>query len=388
MPRRGYQMARGGAGRTPARPDGKRGDQLCQPVEAHSRSRIGGLRMRKRLLGRTGVLVSEFALGTMTFGQEADEPAANALLDHYVQRGGNLIDTADVYPPVGPRGTSEEIIGRWLGRRRAIRNSIILATKCRGRMDESGNSEGLSRRWIIQACESSLRRLGTDHIDLYQAHQWDPATPIDETLAAFEMLVRSGKVRYIGVSNFTGWQLERTVMTARHLGISAPVSLQPQYNMLAREIEWELVPVCIEEGLGILPWGPLGQGWLSGKYTRETAPTGATRLGEDPNRGIEAYDRRNIERTWRIVDALHAVASELGVPPARVALRWLADRPGVTAPLLGARAVEQLRDNLLAADISLDDGQRVRLDAVSEPNTPDYPYRLLAENAAARRSLL
>ncbi len=344
--------------------------------------------MRKRLLGRTGVLVSEFALGTMTFGQEADEPAANALLDHYVQSGGNLIDTADVYPPVGPRGTSEEIIGRWLGRRRAIRNSIILATKCRGRMDESGNSEGLSRRWIIQACESSLRRLGTDHIDLYQAHQWDPATPIDETLAAFEMLVRSGKVRYIGVSNFTGWQLERTVMMARHLGISAPVSLQPQYNMLAREIEWELVPVCIEEGLGILPWGPLGQGWLSGKYARETAPAGATRLGEDPNRGIEAYDRRNIERTWRIVDALHAVASELGVPPARVALRWLADRPGVTAPLLGARAVEQLRDNLLAADISLDDGQRVRLDAVSEPNTPDYPYRLLAENAAARRSLL
>ncbi len=310
--------------------------------------------MRKRLLGRTGVLVSEFALGTMTFGQEADEPAANALLDHYVHSGGNLIDTADVYPP----------------------------------MDESGNSEGLSRRWIIQACESSLRRLGTDHIDLYQAHQWDPATPIDETLAAFEMLVRSGKVRYIGVSNFTGWQLERTVMTARQLGTSAPVSLQPQYNMLAREIEWELVPVCIEEGLGILPWGPLGQGWLSGKYTRETAPAGATRLGEDPNRGIEAYDRRNIERTWRIVDALHAVASELGVPPARVALRWLADRPGVTAPLLGARAVEQLRDNLLAADISLDDGQRVRLDAVSEPNTPDYPYRLLAENAAARRSLL
>src|SRR6266478_5857654 len=311
--------------------------------------------MRKRLLGRTGVLVSEFALGTMTFGQEADEPAANAIMDHYVESGGNLIDTADVYPPVGPRGNSEEIIGRWLKRQPAMRDSIILATKCRGRMDDSGNSEGLSRRWIIRACEGSLRRLGTDHIDLYQAHQWDPATPIEETLAAFEMLVRSGKVRYIGVSNFTGW---------------------------------ELVPVCIEEGLGILPWGPLGQGWLSGKYTRETAPAGATRLGEDPNRGLEAYDRRNIERTWRIVDALHGVASELGVPPARVALRWLADRPGVTAPLLGARTVEQLRDNLLAADISLDQVQRVRLDAVSEPNTPDYPYRLLAENTAARRSLL
>src|SRR4029077_2305632 len=250
------------------------------------------------------------------------------------------------------------------------------------------NSEGLSRRWVMQACEGSLRRLGTDHIDLYQAHQWDPATPIEETLSAFDALVRSGKVRYIGVSNFTGWQLERTVMMARQLGISAPVSLQPQYNMLAREIEWELVPVCLEEGLGILPWGPLGQGWLSGKYTREIAPTGATRLGEDPKRGLEAYDRRNVERTWRIVDTLHTVASELGVPPARVALRWLAERPGVTAPLLGARTVEQLRDNLLAADVSLDDGQRARLDAVSEPATPDYPYRLLAENTAARRSLL
>ena len=344
--------------------------------------------MRKRLLGRTGVLVSEFALGTMTFGQEADEPAAHAILDHYVESGGNIIDTADVYPPVGPRGTSEEIIGRWLSRHPAMRDSIILATKCRGRMDDSGNSEGLSRRWIIRACEGSLRRLGTDHIDLYQAHQWDPATPIEESLVAFDTLVRSGKVRYVGISNFTGWQLERTVMIARQLGLSVPVSLQPQYNMLAREIEWELVPVCLEERLGILPWGPLGQGWLSGKYTRETAPTGATRLGEDPKRGLEAYDRRNIERTWRIVDAVQAVASELGVPPARVALRWLADRPAVVAPLLGARTVAQLRDNLMAADLSLDTNQRTVLDEVSEPPTPDYPYRLLAENAAARRSLI
>lgn len=344
--------------------------------------------MRKRLLGRTGVLVTEFALGTMTFGQEAVERAASALLDHYVESGGNLIDTADVYPPVGPRGRSEEIIGRWLSQHPGMRDTIILATKCHGRMDESGNSEGLSRRWIIRACEGSLRRLQTDYIDLYQAHQWDPATPIEETLAAFDVLVRSGKVRYIGVSNFTGWQLERSVLFARHMGLCVPVSLQPQYNMLAREIEWELVPVCLKEGLGILPWGPLGQGWLSGKYSRESAPTGATRLGEDPNRGIEAYEKRNIDRTWRIVDVVHAVASELGVPPARVALRWLADRPAVTAPLLGARTVEQLRDNLLAAEISLDNEQRIRLDAVSEPETPDYPYRLLAANAAARRSLL
>ena len=344
--------------------------------------------MRKRLLGRTGVLVSEFALGTMTFGQEADESAAVQLLDHYLESGGNLVDTADVYPPAGPKGTSEEIIGRWLHANPGRRDAIILATKCRGRMDDSGNSEGLSRRWILRACESSLRRLQTDYIDLYQAHQWDPATPIEETLSAFDSLVRSGKVRYIGVSNFTGWQLERTVLTARHMGVAGPVSLQPQYNMLAREIEWELVPVCLEQGLSIIPWGPLGQGWLSGKYRRDSEPSGATRLGEDPNRGVEAYSRRNSDRTWRIVDALQAVADELGVPPARVALRWLADRPAVTSPLLGARSVQQLSDNLKAGELALDERQITLLDEASAPPTPDYPYRLLAENTAERRRLI
>jgi aryl-alcohol dehydrogenase-like predicted oxidoreductase len=314
--------------------------------------------MRRRLLGRTGVVVTEFALGTMTFGQEADEAAATGILDAYVGAGGNFIDTADVYPPAGPKGASEEIIGRWLASRPGRRDGIVLATKCRGRMDDSGNSEGLSRRWIVRACEQSLRRLKTDYIDLYQAHQWDPATPIEETLLAFDSLVRAGKVRYIGVSNFTGWQLERTVQVARRLGTAAPVSLQPQYNMLAREIEWELVPVCLEHGLSIIPWGPLGQGWLSGKYSRDSAPAGATRLGEDPNRGVEAYSRRNV------------------------------GRPAVTAPLLGARTAEQITDNLKAADVTLSDEQRARLDQASAPVTPDYPYRLLAENAAERRKLL
>jgi aryl-alcohol dehydrogenase-like predicted oxidoreductase len=255
-------------------------------------------------------------------------------------------------------------------------------------MDDSGNSEGLSRRWIIRACEDSLRRLQTDYIDLYQAHQWDPATPIEESLSAFDALVRAGKVRYVGVSNFTGWQLERTIQTAKQMGVAVPVSLQPQYNMLAREIEWELVPVCLEHRLSIIPWGPLGQGWLSGKYRRDAEPAGVTRLGEDPNRGVEAYARRNVERTWKIVEAVEAVASELGVPPARVALRWLADRPGVAAPLLGARTAEQIADNLLAADVALSEELRSRLDEVSAPPTPDYPYRLLAENTAERRNLL
>ena len=340
------------------------------------------------MLGRTGVVVAEFALGTMTFGQEADERVAVEILDAYADAGGNLIDTADVYPPPGPKGTSEEFIGRWLAGKRGSRDRFVLATKCRGRMDDSGNSEGLSRRWIFRACENSLRRLQTDYIDLYQAHQWDPATPIEETLLAFDSLVRAGKVRYIGVSNFTGAQLERAIQVAKQLGVTPPVSLQPQYNMLAREIEWELVPVCREHRLGIIPWGPLGQGWLSGKYRRDAAPTGATRLGEDPNRGLEAYSRRNVERTWRIVDELQAVAAELGVPPARVALRWLADRPGVTAPLLGARTAAQLADNLAAAEVRLSPEQMARLDDISAPPTPDYPYRLLAENAAERAKLV
>jgi aryl-alcohol dehydrogenase-like predicted oxidoreductase len=344
--------------------------------------------MRKRLLGRTGVLVTEFALGTMTFGQEAGEQAAGEILDRYVEAGGNLIDTADVYPPAGPKGTSEEIIGRWLKARPGARDAIVLATKGRGRMDDSGNSEGLSRRWIIRACEQSLKRLQTDYIDLYQAHQWDPATPIEESLAPFDALVRAGKVRYVGVSNFTGWQLERAVLVAEHEGLAAPVSLQPQYNMLAREIEWELVPVCLQHRLSIIPWGPLAQGWLSGKYRPDAAPTGATRLGEDPDRGVEAYSRRNVERTWRVVEVVDAIASELGVPPARVALRWLADRPGVTAPLLGARTAEQIADNLMAAAVTLSDEQRHRLDEMSAPPTPDYPYRLLQENTRERASLV
>ena len=330
--------------------------------------------MRKRLLGRTGLLVTEFALGTMTFGQEADEGAASAILDAYVEGGGNLVDTADVYPPPGPKGTSEEIIGRWVSRHGGLRDSIVLATKCRGRMDASGNAEGLSRHWIIRACEGSLRRLQTDHIDLYQAHGWDPATPIEESLAAFDHLVRSGKVRYIGVSNFTGWQLERTILTARHAGLSVPVSLQPQYNMLAREIEWELVPVCLEHGLGIVSWGPLGQGWLSGKYAPDRAPTGATRLGEDPKRGVEAYDRRNTERTWQVIDALRTVAEARGVSLAVVALAWLVDRPAVSSVILGARTLDQLEDNLRAAGLHLTGEETRILDEASAPLVSDYPY--------------
>jgi aryl-alcohol dehydrogenase-like predicted oxidoreductase len=336
--------------------------------------------MRMRPLGRTGVLISEFALGTMTFGKESDERAAHALLDHYVEAGGNLIDSADVYQ----YGAAEELVGGWLRTRPAVRGSLVLASKCGISMGSDPNAAGLSRHWIVQACEASLRRLGVDHLDLYQAHCWDPRTPIEESLAAFDDLVHAGKVRYVGVSNFTGWQLQRAVLVARQARLAPVVALQPQYSLLAREIEWELVPVCLDEGLALLPWGPLAQGWLSGKYSPQEQPSGTTRLGEDPARGLEAYDRRNIERTWRVVEAVRRVAGQLGTSMACVALRWVADRPGVAAPILGARTVEQLAGNLAATDLHLDDAQRTELDAASRPPTPDYPYAFIEDMIADR----
>jgi aryl-alcohol dehydrogenase-like predicted oxidoreductase len=338
--------------------------------------------MRTRPLGRTGLIVSEFALGAMTFGKEADEPAAHMLLDRFTEAGGNFVDAADVYQA----GAAEEIIGSWLDHRPGARDRLILATKCRFSMGADPNQAGLSRRWILRACEDSLRRLRTDHIDLYQAHAWDPLTPVEESLAAFDDLVRAGKVRSVGVSNFTGWQLQRAILLARQAGLSPVVSLQPQYSLLAREIEWELVPLSVDEGIAILPWSPLGQGWLTGKYSPAERPAGATRLGEDPNRGVEAYDRRNTDRTWRTVEAVRQVAGELGATPAQVALCWVAGRPAVTAPIVGARTTAQLDDSLGAAGVRLDDAQRARLDEVSAPPTPDYPYGFIAEQISDRSS--
>jgi aryl-alcohol dehydrogenase-like predicted oxidoreductase len=339
--------------------------------------------MRTRPLGRTGLIVSEFALGAMTFGKEADEQTAHLLLDRYGDAGGNFVDAADVYQA----GAAEEIIGHWLDRRPGARDRLILATKCRFAMGPDPNQAGLTRRWIVRACEDSLQRLHTDHIDLYQAHAWDPLTPIEESLAAFDDLVRAGKVRSVGVSNFTGWQLQRTLLVARHGGLSPVVSLQPQYSLLARGIEWELLPLCVDEGVAILPWSPLGQGWLTGKYSPDERPAGATRLGEDPNRGVEAYDRRNTDRTWHIVDTVRQVAGELSATPAQVALRWVASRPAVAAPIVGARTVRQLDDSLGAASLRLDDAQRARLDAASAPPTPDYPYRFIDDQCSDRASV-
>lgn len=327
--------------------------------------------MRYRTLGATGTVVSNLCLGTMTFGAETDEAGSFAQLDRFVAAGGTFIDTADVYSA----GVSEEIVGRWLRVRPGMRDRVVIATKGRFPMGPGANDAGLSRVHLTRALDASLRRLGVDAVDLYQAHAWDPLTPLEETLRFFDDAVRAGKIRYAGVSNFTGWQLQKAALLTQHLHLTPIVTLQPQYNLLVREIEFEIVPVCENEGIGILPWSPLGGGWLTGKYRRDTAPSGATRLGENPDRGVEAYAGRNAqERTWRVIDAVRQVAEKRGVSMSAVALAWLADRPAVTSVILGARTTEQLDDNLTAADLRLDAEETRLLDEASAPPVADYPY--------------
>jgi aryl-alcohol dehydrogenase-like predicted oxidoreductase len=327
--------------------------------------------MDYRLLGRSGAAVSTLTLGTMTFGVETDEAGSHAQLDRFLDAGGTLIDTADVYGG----GMSEEIVGRWLARRSGGREQVVLATKGRFPMGAGPNDVGLSRRHLSAALDASLRRLGVEVIDLYQMHAHDPLTPTEETLRFVDDSVRAGKIHYFGLSNFTGWQLQRMVDVAEYRGLTRPVTLQPQYNLLVRGIEWEIVPAAQASGLGLLPWSPLGGGWLTGKYRRDERPTGATRLGDDPERGMEAYGRRGvIERTWDVIDAVRKVADERGASMAQVALAWLVDRPAVTSVILGARTVAQLEDNLGAAGMHLSAEEAAQLDAASNPEAEDYPY--------------
>ncbi|UCC64355.1 MAG: aldo/keto reductase [Anaerolineae bacterium] len=328
--------------------------------------------MNYRFLGKTGLKVSELCLGAMTFGRESSEELSYRMLDRFVEAGGNFIDTADVYS----RGVSEEILGRWL--KGKPRDDFVIATKVRGAMGDGPNDVGLSRKHILSAVEASLRRLGTDYIDLYQVHVWDSATPLEETLSTLDGLVKSGQVRYIGASNHTGWQLQKAIDIGRQRGWETFVCLQPLYNLLDRELEWELIPVCQNEGLGIITWSPLRGGWLSGKFRRGmTAPPEDTRVKTAEEQGwSEAWSKYNTERTWRIIDELFAVAEEVGKTPAQVALNWVLHRPGVTAPIVGARKMEHLEDNLGAAGWSLSEEHTARLNKVSEKELP-YPYAFI-----------
>ncbi len=325
--------------------------------------------MEYRLLGRTGLKVSELCLGAMTFGRESSEEESNRILDRFVEAGGNFIDTADVYG----RGRSEEILGKWLRGKR--RDDLVIATKVRWPMGSGPNEAGVSRKHILAGIENSLRRLGTDYVDLYQLHNWDPNTPLEESMGTLDMLVTGGKVRYTGASNYAGWQLQKAVDVSRSRGWEPFSCLQPLYNLLDRSIEWENLPVCRNEGLGVIPWSPLRGGWLSGKFRRGmTAPPAGTRIEEASKEGwSESWTVYDNEHTWNVIDALIDVAQKEEKTPAQVALNWVLNRPGVTAPIIGARTLAQLEDNLGAAGWKLSPEHLAQLHKASDMSLP-YPY--------------
>ena len=338
--------------------------------------------MEYRTLGGSGLRVSVLTMGTMTFGGTGEFTdvgstglvEARRQVDMCLDAGVNLIDTADVYSA----GLSEEIVGEVLDGRR---DRALLATKVRMEMGEGPNDAGLSRHHVISGCEASLRRLRTDHIDLYQVHEWDGQTPLEETLEALDLLVSSGKVRYVGASNYTAWQLMKALGVAERDGLPRFVSQQIYYSLQAREAEYELIPLAVDQGLGVLVWSPLAGGLLSGKYRRDReAPAGSRQLtdwGEPP-----VYDQDGL---YDIIEALVGIGAEHGVSAARVALAYTLGKPAVTSLVIGARTSEQLADNLAAASLTLSADERAQLDQISAPPLI-YPYWHQARTASDRLS--
>ena len=325
--------------------------------------------MEYRLLGASGLEVSVLGFGTMTLGGEGRFAAmgnvqaeeARRQVEICIEAGVNLFDTADIYS----FGKSEEVLGKALGTRR---KDIVLATKVFVRLEPGANKAGLSRRHIFEACEASLRRLGTDCIDLYQAHNFDSLTPLDETLRAFEDLIRTGKIRYAGCSNYSGWQLMKALSISDRLGIQRYISQQINYSLLSRDAEHELVPAGLDQGTGIMAWSPLQFGLLSGKFRR-----GQTKPSESRLNSLDAPGAVDEERLFRIVDALAEIAAQRGVSISQTALNWVTRKPGVDTVIIGARNEQQLRDNLAAANWALTDAEVERLDEVSALPLP-YPY--------------
>ena len=329
--------------------------------------------MQKNTLGKSNLNVTDLCLGTMTFGAESDEKLSREMLDSYVAAGGNFIDTADVYSA----GESERIIGRWL-QGRNDRDGLVIATKARFPVGDGADS-GLRPEYLRRAIEDSLQRLQTDVIDLFQIHAWDPSVQPEEWLAVISEFQESGKVREFGVSNLLGWQLQKALDLAEFKDLPRIQTLQPQYSLLAREIEFELTDVCKDNKISLLPWGPLGGGWLTGKYKRDQLPTGESRLGENPKRGVEAYDKRNNEKTFLILDQLSQIAHSHEAEVSQIALAWLRSKPLVGSVILGARNATQLESNMRAAEIDLTKNEVQLLDDISEPNKPDYPYGMVDE---------
>jgi aryl-alcohol dehydrogenase (NADP+) len=323
--------------------------------------------MRHVRLGRTGLQVSRICLGTMTFGLQCDEPTAVAILDRAAAGGISFLDAADVYP-VGGRldtvGRTEEILGRWLAGRR---HDFVLATKCAGVMGARPWERGLSRKHILDAIDASLRRLRTDYVDLYQLHSPDRETPIDETLRALDDVVRAGKARYVGCSNYLAYQVARAIGRSEAQGLVRFDSVQPRYNLLFRQVERELLPLCREEGIGVIPYNPLAGGFLTGKHRREAGPTPGTRftLGSAAGRYQDRYWH---EREFATVEALRPLAAEAGISLTRMAVAWVLAHPAVTAPIIGASRPEQLDDVLPAVEKDLGADIKARLDTL----TADY----------------
>ena len=335
--------------------------------------------MEYRFLGNTGLKVSELVLGTQTFGWGADEKAAFTMADLYVDHGGNFFDTANIYN----QGVSESILGKWL-KQSGIRDSLIIASKVFFPTGEGPNDTGLTRKHIHRSIDESLRRLQTDYLDLYQMHCYDMSTPLEETLMALDDLVHMGKVRYLGASNFTPSQLQKALMLSRMNGWCPFVSLQAEHSLIVRSTEWELLPLCREEGLGFLAWSPLAGGWLSGKYRKDKAPPRDSRVGRK-DRWDDQPEQRESELTWRVIEALLAIGIKRQKTPAQVALNWLLQQPGMTAPILGARTMDQLRDNMGAAGWSLSPDEMDRLERESAIPLP-YPYRFVERYTRRRNS--
>jgi aryl-alcohol dehydrogenase-like predicted oxidoreductase len=320
--------------------------------------------MRHTTFGRTGLTVSRLCLGTMTFGLQCDEPTSAAILDAAAEGGVTFLDTADVYPLGGGPdtvGRTEEIVGRWLTGRR---HEFILATKCGGATGPRPWDRGLSRKHVLDAIDASLRRLRTDYVDLYQLHHPDPRTPMDETLRALDDVVRAGKARYVGCSNYHAYQVARALGRSDLLGVARFESVQPRYNLLFRQIERELLPLCREDGLAVIPYNPIAGGLLSGKHRRDAGPTAGTRftLGTAAERYQDRYWH---EREFTTIEALQPIADEAGVPLVRLALAWVLTNPAVTSAIVGASRPDQLVDLLRGVDTPLDAALKTRLDELT-----------------------
>lgn len=329
--------------------------------------------MHYRYLGRTGLKVSQLCLGAMTFGNESDEVTSFAIMNRFYEQGGNFIDTANVYS----RGVSEEIVGKWLKSRR---REVVVATKFRFPMSDTlPNEVGASRYHIMNAVEDSLRRLQIEAIDLYQIHCWDTHTPVDETLRALDDLVRQGKVRYLGASNYAGWHLAKALGVSERMGWARFECVQPEYNLIARGIEYEVLPVCQAENISIIAWSPLAGGFLTGKYTREADLPAGARLSRNTASIMEnTWERRAQDRNWEILDAVKGIAATHHVSPAQVALAWVIAQPGITAPIVGARNMQQFDDNLAALSLQLSPEELDHLTAISAPEEI-YPYRFIRD---------